>query len=193
MNNKANRGKRSRKNAKETVVRDTDEPSGATAGPPATAGASKSSNGRPVAQPSQFPAASISGDLPSPANATGPITLARLFGTRGANRSRQFTLTPFRPGPPREKGLLSTLAWLLSSPVLGVPRLVHGIAKGVRDAASERERSVEEEMRALAMKLETGQITETAFQREKALIEAAAKEPVAKGAKPPKRKRPKKD
>ena len=147
---------------------------------------------------SQFPAVSLSRRLPSPANFTGPITLARLFGTRGADWPREFRRTPFRPGRPREMGLVTALAWLLSAPVLGVPRMVHGIAKRVRNAGSQRLQSPAEELLALRMRLETGEITEDEFQGEKARIEGPAKQPgskvpVVKEAKPPKRKRRKED
>ncbi|MCK4375682.1 MAG: hypothetical protein KAX19_10145, partial [Candidatus Brocadiae bacterium] len=66
--------------------------------------------------------------------------------------------------------LVSALAWLLSSPVLGPARMVHGIARGVRDAAL-RGPSPAEELLALRMRLETGDITNAEFQRERARIE----------------------
>ena len=168
-----------------------------SAGLPATARVSSAHHCRYLPEASQFPAVSISRRLPSPADYTGRTTLARLFGTRGANWPREFRLTPFRPGRPREMGLVSALAWLVSSPVLGVPRMVHEIAKGVRRAAS-REQSLAEKLLALRMRLETREITEGEFQHEKALIEAARKEPVAKTPPPkrarwPKRKRRKED
>ena len=168
------------------------------AGLPAKARVSAAYNCRYLPDASQFAAASLSRRLPSPANFTGPITLARLFGTRGADWPREFRLTPFRPGRPREMGLVKALAWLVSSPVLGAPRMVHGIAKGVRDAAWQEERSLEEELLALRMRLETGEITEAEFEREKARIEAAGEEPVAKTppakrARSSKRKRRKED
>jgi len=139
---------------------------------------------------SQFPGASLSRRLPSPANVTGPITLARLFGTRGANWPAEFRRLPFRPGRPKEIGLVGALVSILSSPVLGGPRFVRGIAKGVQDAASERKRSLAEELLALRMKLESGDITEAEFRRRKAQIDAAGKGPVEKKAKPTKKKSP---
>ena len=76
-------------------------------------------------------------------------------------------------------GLVTALAWLLSAPVLGVPRMVHGIAKRVRNAGSQRLRSPAEGLLALRMRLETGEITEAAFQSERARTEAAGKERIA--------------
>lgn len=146
------------------------------AGLPADAKVSAAAHCQSLPGASHVPAASLSGELPSPANFTGPITLARLFGTRGANWPREFRRNPFRPGRPREMGLVSALAWLVSSPVLGVPRMVHGIAKGLRNAATRQERTPAEELLDLRMRLETGEIAEAEFEREKARIEAAAKE-----------------
>ncbi len=156
-------------------------------------GLAKAAAGLPGA--SEFPAISISARLPSPANATGRVTLARLFGTRGANWPREFRRMPFRPGPPQEIGLMGALVGFVSSPVLGAPRMVHGIAKGVRDAARE-EQSPEKQVLALRMRLETGEITEAEFERQKARIEARAEPPAPKGPaveKPPAKeaKRPK--
>ncbi len=162
----------------------------AAAGLPPTAAVSKVRTCRYLAGAGQFPAASVSRRLRSPANVTGRITLARHFGTRGADWPAEFRDTPFRPGRPKEMGLVSALAWLLSQPVLGGPRLVHRIAKGVRDAASRQKRSVAEQLLAMRMKLETGDITQAEFRRLKAQIEAAGEEPAAKTAKPAKKKSP---
>ncbi len=166
------------------------EPTIAAAALPPTAAVSKVRTCRYLPGAGQFPAASISRRLPSPANVTGRITLARHFGTRGANWPAEFRDTPFRPGRPKEIGLISALAWFLSQPVLGGPRLVHRIAKGVRDAASRQKRSAAEQLLAMRMKLETGDITQAEFRRLKAQIEAAGEEPAAKTAKPAKKKSP---
>lgn len=186
-------GKAARRGAKPRAAAKKAEPTIAATGLPHAAVVSKARHCRYLPDASQFPSASLSGRLPSPAMATGQITLARLFGTRGANWPAEFRRTPFRPGRPKEVGLVSALAWLLSQPVLGGPRLVHRIAKGVRDAASKQKRSLAEELLALRMKLETGDITEAEFRRLKAQIDAAGKEPVEKKAKPPKKKRRKED
>jgi len=147
---------------------------------------SKAHTCRHLPSASQFPAASVSRRLRSPANVTGRITLARHFGTRGTDWPAEFRDTPFRPGRPKEMGLVSALAWLLSQPVLGGARFVHRIAKGVRDAASRQKRSVAEQLLAMRMKLETGDITQAEFRRLKAQIEAAGEQPVGRTARPSK-------
>ena len=182
-------GKSPANNAKTGGAAKKAEHATVAAGLPRTARASAVSNCGRLPDASQFPSVSLSGRLPSPANCTGPIALACLLGTRGANWPRESRLTPFRPGGPRETGFVSALAWALSSPALGPARMVHGIAKGVKDAASQAQRSLAEELVALRMRLETGEITKVEFKREKARIETGGKEPVAKTAKPPRRKR----
>jgi len=162
------------------------EPTITDTGPPPTAVVSKAHTCRHLPSAGQFPAASVSGCLRSPANVTGRITLARHFGTRGTNCPAEFRDIPFRPGRPKEMGLVSALAWLLSQPVLGGPRLVHRIAKGVRDAASRQKRSVAEQLLAMRMKLETGDITQAEFHRLKTQIEAAGEQPVGRTARPSK-------
>ena len=162
------------------------EPTIADTGPPPTVSVSKAHTCRHLPSASQFPAASVSGRLRSPANVTGRITLARLFGTRGTDWPAEFRDVPFRPGRPKEMGLVSALAWLLSQPVLGGLRFVHRIAKGVRDAASRQKRSVAEQLLAMRMKLETGDITQAEFHRLKTQIEAAGEQPVGRTARPSK-------
>ncbi|GAG08323.1 unnamed protein product, partial [marine sediment metagenome] len=144
------------------------EPTIAAAGLPPTATVSKAHTCRHLPGASQFPAASVSRRLRSPANVTGRVTLARHFGTRGTDWPAEFRAIPFRPGRPKEMGLVSALAWLLSQPVLGGARFVHRIAKGVRDAASRQKRSAAEQLLAMRMKLETGDITQAEFRRLKA-------------------------
>ncbi len=188
------KGKPPRKNMKTRAATKRPEHTKVAPGLPPTARVSATHHCRYLPDVSQFPAAStISAKLPSPANFSGPITLARHFGTRGTNWPREFRRTPFRPGRARKMGLLSALAWLLSSPVLWVPRMVYGIAKGFRNAVSQEQRNLVEELLALRMRLETGEITQAEFQRARARIEPAWEEPAEKMARLPKRKRPKED
>jgi len=179
--NTAEKGEGPRKKAKASVAPTENGPTGAAAGLPPGAGLSTARNCRHLPEAGQVPAVSVSRGLPSPASFTGRVTLARLFGTEVADWPRGFKKTPFRPGRPREVGLVSALAWLVSSPVLGAPRLVHGIAQSVWDAASREERDLAEELLALRMRLETGEITDAEFQRGKKRIEAAAEQLAAKG------------
>lgn len=130
---------------------------------------------RHLPEVSQVPARSVSAETPSPAKHPGPVTLARRLATLSVQLPRKSAEEPLRPGPPSEIGVLAALAWLVSAPVLGVARLVYSVARVLHRAAS-HEPSPAEKLQALRMRLETGEITDTEFQRESARIGAARKE-----------------
>jgi len=153
------------------------EMSGYTDEPPELSQASRVSDiegCRALPGASQFPAGSVSRKSPSVARCFGRITLARLLGTGSVDWSRELQEEPFDPGPARETGMVQVLVWLACLPVLGGARLVHVIASTLWDAAC-RERSPVEELRALRMRLETGEITEADFKCERRHIGAARK------------------
>lgn len=129
-----NKDRAPRKKAKAGVAPKRVKPAAVATGLSEGAEVSAASNCRHLPGASQFPAATLSCSLSSPANFTGRVTLARLFATRGANWPADFKRTALRPGRPREMGLVSAVAWLLSSPVLSVLRMARGIATRIRNA-----------------------------------------------------------